>query len=187
MGLLRPIGDHCRRQQHARQPRPLLERPVFIEVLYASQQSSAAVQLLLSAAFCMALFPVFEISVQLCRTAWKNALLALIFVHCGVNYCNAVARATVALLGRFLPRLGPLHESGPFFVPWPPGPNCRVNGPAAGFCASLGSIQPPPPGRAANPPAESRPAAGPGSQGPPPDGRSRKTADSAFRPCRARD
>jgi len=39
------------------------------------------------------------------------------FVHRGVNYCNAVARAIVALLGRFLPRLGPLaNASGPFFA-----------------------------------------------------------------------
>src|SRR5665647_2136610 len=43
------------------------------------------------------------------------ALRALIFVHRGLFYCNAVARAIVALLGRFLPRLGPLLESGPFF------------------------------------------------------------------------
>ena len=46
----------------------------------------------------------------------KAALQTLIFVRRGVPYCSAVARATAALLGRFLPRLGPLAPaSGPFF------------------------------------------------------------------------
>src|SRR5262245_7909633 len=41
----------------------------------------------------------------------------LLFVRCDVCCCGAVApRVTVALLGRFLPRLGPLATaSGPFF------------------------------------------------------------------------
>src|SRR5262245_16730523 len=45
-------------------------------------------------------------------------LLLLLFVHRGVSYCGAVApRVTAALLGRFLPRLGPLAPaSGPFFL-----------------------------------------------------------------------
>src|SRR6185437_16881091 len=47
--------------------------------------------------------------------AWDFGLVPLHFVRRGVNYCNAVARAIVALLGRFLPRLGPLFVSGPFF------------------------------------------------------------------------
>src|SRR5262249_59668779 len=49
----------------------------------------------------------------------KHGLLfLLLFVHCGVCFCGAVAPGvTVALLGRFLPRLGPLAvASGPFFT-----------------------------------------------------------------------
>ena len=43
----------------------------------------------------------------------------LIFVRRGVSYCNAVARATAALLGRFLPRLGPLAtRERPLFLPF---------------------------------------------------------------------
>src|SRR5262245_15251255 len=44
-------------------------------------------------------------------------LFLLPFVRCGVCCCGAVApRVTAALLGRFLPRLGPLATaSGPFF------------------------------------------------------------------------
>src|SRR5712671_5152219 len=47
-----------------------------------------------------------------------HLLFPLRFVRCGVTYCGAVApRVTAALLGRFLPRLGPLaHASGPFFL-----------------------------------------------------------------------
>jgi len=45
------------------------------------------------------------------------SLPTLIFVRRDVAYCSAVARAAAALLGRFLPRLGPLAPaSGPFFV-----------------------------------------------------------------------
>src|SRR5215471_20759616 len=47
----------------------------------------------------------------------KHGLLfLLLFVHCGVCFCGAVAPGvTAALLGRFLPRLGPLAvASGPF-------------------------------------------------------------------------
>src|SRR3989442_12114574 len=45
-------------------------------------------------------------------------LFHLRFVRCGVSYCGAVApRVTAALLGRFLPRLGPLaFAGGPFFL-----------------------------------------------------------------------
>src|SRR5262245_61577024 len=44
-------------------------------------------------------------------------LFPLLFVRCDVCCCGAVApRVTAALLGRFLPRLGPLATaSGPFF------------------------------------------------------------------------
>src|SRR3981189_2443807 len=46
-----------------------------------------------------------------------HLLFPLHFVRCGVCCCGAVApRVTAALLGRFLPRLGPLAiASGPFF------------------------------------------------------------------------
>src|SRR5262249_4402051 len=45
-------------------------------------------------------------------------LLPLLFVQCGVCCCGAVApRVTAALLGRFLPRLGPPAPArGPFFL-----------------------------------------------------------------------
>src|SRR5512143_735694 len=46
-----------------------------------------------------------------------KGLQTLIFVRRGVAYCSAVARATAALLGRFLPSLGPLASArGPFFL-----------------------------------------------------------------------
>src|SRR5713101_6317836 len=54
--------------------------------------------------------------------AWEKGqyhlLFPLPFVRCGVCCCGAVApRVTAALLGRFLPRLGPLaRASGPFFL-----------------------------------------------------------------------
>src|SRR5215475_4735689 len=52
------------------------------------------------------------------KIAWKRRPLTLIFVRRDVAYWSAVARATAALLGRFLPRLGPLAPaSGPFFCP----------------------------------------------------------------------
>src|SRR5262245_61330730 len=49
-----------------------------------------------------------------------HLLFPLLFVRCDVCCCGAVApRVTVALLGRFLPRLGPLATaSGPFFCVW---------------------------------------------------------------------
>src|SRR5262245_37773507 len=55
---------------------------------------------------------------QPCPQKGKHRLLfPLLFVHCGVCFCGAVAPGvTAALLGRFLPRLGPLAvASGPFF------------------------------------------------------------------------
>src|SRR5512146_1839982 len=55
--------------------------------------------------------------IQPCIKAWDIWDSTLIFVRRGVDYCNAVARDIVALLGRFLPRLGPLATaSGPFFI-----------------------------------------------------------------------
>src|SRR5262249_27953845 len=53
-----------------------------------------------------------------CPQKGKHRLLfPLLFVRCGVCFCGAVAPGvTVALLGRFLPRLGPLAVAGgPFF------------------------------------------------------------------------
>ncbi len=45
-----------------------------------------------------------------------HLLFLLRFVRCGVSYCGAVApRVTAALLGRFLPRLGPLFGAALFF------------------------------------------------------------------------
>src|SRR6476469_6440834 len=50
------------------------------------------------------------------KTAWESLPQTLIFVRRDVAYCSAVARAAAALLGRFLPRLGPLAPaSGLFF------------------------------------------------------------------------
>jgi hypothetical protein len=110
---------------------PVVPEKSFFDVLYARRRFSVAVQILATATFCIAKNRVFEISIQPCKTAWENAFLALIFVRCTVDYCNAVARATVALLGRFLPRLGPLHESGPFFGSRPPVPNRRLKRPGS--------------------------------------------------------
>src|SRR5262249_46265771 len=55
---------------------------------------------------------------QPCPQKGKHRILfPLLFVHCGVCFCGAVAPGvTAALLGRFLPRLGPLAVAGgPFF------------------------------------------------------------------------
>ena len=102
--------------------------------------------------------------------AWDFGLLVLHFVRCGVYYCGAVASAIVALLGRFLPRLGPLaHASGPFFVDVPDRrePIRR------------------PRGRAAAPRAGSRRGGRPAIPGRPQAARSAASARSAARPCRA--
>src|SRR5262245_35982629 len=52
-----------------------------------------------------------------CKKGQYPLLFPLLFVRCDVCCCGAVApRVTAALLGRFLPRLGPLATaSGPFF------------------------------------------------------------------------
>src|ERR1700676_1564705 len=57
-----------------------------------------------------------------------HLLFPLRFVRCGVSYCGAVApRVTAALLGRFLPRLGPLATaSGPFFWAFEPPQGSRA-------------------------------------------------------------
>ena len=132
-----------------------------------------------------------------CRIAWENASRSLIFVHRGVTYCDAVARATVALLGRFLPRLGPLASaSGPFFR----GQRSVISNQI--FCllflvsaysayffrlltTDYWSLPtPPPPDRAAAPLAEFRPAGSPASPDRPPNGRNGLSARSGARPCR---
>src|ERR1019366_8519075 len=101
--------------------------------------------------------------IQLCIKTCDFRQRPLIFVHRGVNYCNAVARAIVALLGRFLPRLGPLANASGLFL----------------------AIRPPPDTGAALP-AEFRPGAAPASPGRPPTGRTCWSARSGARPCKAR-
>src|SRR5215510_8402667 len=63
-----------------------------------------------------------------------HLLFPLLFVRCDVCCCGAVApRVTAALLGRFLPRLGPLATaSGPFFCS---GSICGVRQRRAQSCA----------------------------------------------------
>jgi hypothetical protein len=66
--------------------------------------------------FCMDAMEEGTLGGSYAKLACKTGLRTLIFVRRGVAYCSAVARATAALLGRFLPRLGPLAPaSGPFF------------------------------------------------------------------------
>jgi hypothetical protein len=104
-------------------------------------------------------FAAGDSSAQPCIIAWDIAHSPLIFVRRDVTYCNAVARVTVALLGRFLPRLGPLaHASGPFFA-WSVFMR-SVGRPAV---AVGGFIRRPRRGRDASRPAESRPAGRPRS------------------------
>src|SRR5689334_9551599 len=57
-----------------------------------------------------------RIETQLCIKTWENQLVLLILLRRNLCCCNAVARVTVALLGRFLPRLRPLAiGERPFF------------------------------------------------------------------------
>src|SRR5437762_7266081 len=53
------------------------------------------------------------------RFAWETAQKPLHFVRRGriLLRCGSASRVTAALLGRFLPRLGPLlHQKRPFFL-----------------------------------------------------------------------
>src|SRR3954471_15964271 len=53
------------------------------------------------------------------RNAWETARKPLHFVRRGriLFRCGSASRVTAALLGRFLPRLGPLlHQKRPFFL-----------------------------------------------------------------------
>src|SRR5215471_1851644 len=97
----------------------------------------------------------------------------LLFVRCDVYCCGAVAPCvTAALLGRFLPRLGPpAAASGPFFRP-------NANG--RRLATRL------PPDKAATPRAGSRPSNPPAVRGPRRDEQSPASARIAARPCRAR-
>src|SRR6185437_10415507 len=102
------------------------------------------------------------------KLACKTGLRTLIFVRRDVAYCSAVARATAALLGRFLPRLGPLAPaSGPFFY---------------GAAAIRRR-----PGRAEVAPVGFHPGVGPGSPDQLPGGRMLMTAGNAVHPCKGRD
>src|SRR6185437_1322528 len=96
----------------------------------------------------------------------------LIFVRRGVSYCNAVARATAALLGRFLPRLGPLAtRERPLFLPF----------------AFSNSTQPPRRDRDAAHRVEFRRAGAPQLPYLRQAAGSRRYVGSAVRPCKARD
>src|ERR1035437_2951205 len=67
---------------------------------------------------------------QLCIKTCYFRQRPLIFVRRGVNYCNAVATAIVALLGRFLPRLGPLANASGLFLRQPrPGQGLEPHDP----------------------------------------------------------
>ncbi len=103
-------------------------------------------------------------------------LFPLHFVRCDVCCCGAVApRVTAALLGRFLPRLGPLAPaSGPFL-------NQRRHRSGESRCPIRL-----PPGKAATPRSRSRPGNPPAPRGPRPSEQSRASARIAARPCRAR-
>src|SRR5580692_2931468 len=102
------------------------------------------------------------------------------FVRRGVSYCSAVARgfprATVALLGRFLPRLGPLPQGErplSFLV--------------CGFVRRrfvAGTI-PPPPCRAATPPTGSRQGDRKAVRTRPPNARTRRIVHNVARPYTA--
>jgi hypothetical protein len=104
------------------------------------------------------------------------------FVRRGVCCCSAVAgdssRVTVALLGRFLPRLGPLPQGErPFFIYLTTSepPRCSR------------SAIPRPRDRAAAPRAGSGPGGPPGFRIRPRAWRTRRHADTGARPCKARD
>src|SRR5579862_433300 len=100
-------------------------------------------------------------------------------LQCG---SERLSRATVALLGRFLPRLGPLPQGErPFFFL-----------PRAGFLEGASRRVPllklirPPPGKGAIPQAGFRPGDRPIARTRSPAAQTSPTARSAARPCRAR-
>src|SRR5665213_1296365 len=66
--------------------------------------------------FRMDKFKVLILGLSYAPKAWDMGLQALIFVRCGVFYCNAVARAIVALLGVSSLDLGRSHVERPLFL-----------------------------------------------------------------------
>src|SRR6185437_11528529 len=103
------------------------------------------------------------------------ATLAFFAPRCILLQCGSerFPPVTVALLGRFLPRLGPLQQcERPFFF-------------AAADEAAPARFTRPRRDRAAALPAEFRRAGRPGWQARPPAGRTRPSVRSAARPCKA--
>src|SRR3974390_3138212 len=110
-----------------------------------------------------AMFPV----TQLCKNNIINACFALDFCALRCNFCAAVAKAIVDLLGRFLPRLGPLaNRERPFF---------------------LVVIPPPSPGRGAALRSGFRRGDWPGFLDRTRAARMRERGHNGARPCRAHD
>src|SRR5579862_4510061 len=97
--------------------------------------------------------------------------------------CGAVApRAIAALLGRFLPRLGPLvHSGGPFFL------KVSFLEIAADLAPTITAIIPLRPGTALTRPAEAPQAHQPEPQSRAPPGRTVRHGPASARPCRPRD
>src|SRR5581483_2207452 len=133
----------------------------------------------------------------------RSSALDFCASRCNLLQCGS---DTAALLGRFLPRLGPLSGAALFFStsafrflftsPWGEAArhsasNTRLDPLGArrpsrsrGGCKG-GHFTPPPPGRAAAPPAGSRRGGAPASPGRPPGGRNCASARSGAHPCKA--
>src|SRR6516164_7074281 len=108
-----------------------------------------------------AMFPV----AQPCKNNISKVRFALDFCAMRCNFCSAVAKAIVALLGRFLPRLGPLaNRERPFF---------------------LAVILPPSPGRGAALRSGFRRGDWPGFLDRTRAARTRESGHNGARPCRA--
>src|SRR6202012_3128681 len=112
------------------------------------------------------------------------------FVRRGVYCCSAVARESslnaVALLGRFLPRLGPPPQ-GERPLSFPAQIFLSAIGPAVARAIRSAAIPPPLPDRGAIPRAESQRADRPGSRTRRLTERTTPRVGSGARPCKARD